>query len=119
MNLFIMQLHEFVKIVTGLSPRTPASDTPRRVTLKNAAKMAIVISVANASSVTGSAISLHQAKDVDGTAEKALLFGSVLACLDAGATDAFTEYAVMSGTFTTDTTANKELVYLLEIEASS
>jgi hypothetical protein len=112
------QLHEQAKIVTGLAPITPSSSTPDYVSMKSYGKLTAIISVDNGPTVTGSAITLKQATAVAGTGEKALAFSKVWANTDVGAGDALTETAVSSDTFTTDTTDSKNLMYVLEVDAS-
>lgn len=112
------QLHEQTKIVTGLAPITPSTSTPDYVSLKNYGKVTAIITADNATTVTGSAITLKQATAVAGTGEKALAFTKVWANTDTGAADALTETAVTSDTFTTDTTNAKNLMYVLEVDAT-
>lgn len=107
---------QFGKWVTGLAPITPSSSTPDYVSLKNYGHFTAVITIDNGATVTGSAITLKQAQDVAGTNEKALAFTVVGANTDTGAGDALTETAVTSNTFTTDTTNNKNLMYVLEVD---
>jgi hypothetical protein len=110
-----MQLHEAVKIVTGLAPITPSTSTPDYVSLRGYERCCIVIVVDNATPVTGSAITVKQASAVAGTGEKAVSFSTMWANTDTGAGDALTATAVTSDTFTTDTTANKNLLYVIEV----
>lgn len=85
------------------------------VSLKGYRKCTILIQVDNASTVTGGAVLLKQATVVAGTDEKALAFASMMANIDTGATDTLVATAVTSNTFTTDTTDNKNLMYVIEI----
>jgi hypothetical protein len=89
------------------------------VSLKNFDRCTIIIAVDNATTVTGGAITLKQATAVAGTSEKALSFAKVWANTDTAAGDTLTETAVTSDTFTTDTTDNKNLLYVIEVEASA
>lgn len=88
------------------------------VSLKGFQRCAIVIAVDNAATVTGGAITLKQATAVAGTSEKALAFTKMWANLDTGASDTLVETAVSSNTFTTDTTDNKNLMYVIEVDAA-
>jgi len=106
---------EQAKIVTGLPPRTPSTSTPDYVSLKNYEKMTIVILVDNATTVTGSAITVKQATAVAGTSEKAVSFASALRNVDTDASDALASFTVSSDTFTTDATNNKNLIYVIEV----
>lgn len=87
------------------------------VSLKDYARCTIVIAVDNATTVTGGAITLKQATAVAGTGEKALSFSTVYANTDVAASDTLVETAVASNTFTTDTTDNKNLLYVIELKA--
>ena len=87
------------------------------VSMKGYDRLTIVIAVDNATTVTGGAITLKQATAVAGTSEKALAFTKMLADIDVAAGDSLTETAVTSNTFTTDTTDNKNLLYVIELKA--
>lgn len=112
------RLVEQAKLVTGLSSVVPSTSTPDYVSLKNYDRCTIVIQVKNATTVTGSAITVKQATAVAGTAEKALAFTTMHANLDVAATDTLVETAVTSNTFTTLTTNSKEALYVIEVQAS-
>lgn len=112
------RLVDSAKVVTGLGPVTPSSSTPDYVSLKNYGHFTAVILVKNATTVTGSAITLKQATAVAGTGEKALSFTKVWANTDTGASDTLVETAVTSDTFTTDATNSKELMYVIEVDAA-
>lgn len=112
-------LVEDTKIVTGLAPITPSSSTPDYVTMKNYRRLAVIITVNNGATVTGSAITLKQATDASGTSEKALGFDYVWVNTDTDASDTLTKTAVSSDTFTTDDTNNKNLKYVIEVDVSS
>lgn len=109
-------LSEFAKIVTGLPPILPSTSTPDYVSLKNYSRCTIVILADNATTVTGSAITVKQATAVAGTGEKAVSFAKMYANVDTDATDTLVETAVTSDTFTTDATNNKNLLYVIEID---
>ncbi len=111
-------LHEQVKMVTGLAPIVPSSSTPDYVSLKNYAKATIIIMVDNATGVTGSAITVKQDDSVAGSSEKALAFTKVYQNEDTAASDLLVETTVGSNTFTTVTTSNKNLIYIIEIDAA-
>lgn len=106
------------KIVQGLAPITPANSSPDYVSLKNHSKVAIIIDVDNGATVTGSAITLKQATAVAGTNEKALAFTKYWANTDTGASDTLTETTASSNTFTTGNTNNKNLQYVIEVDAN-
>jgi hypothetical protein len=109
------QLSEYAKIVAGLAPVVPASAVPDYVSLKNYGKLTVIISVANATTVTGAAVTLKQATDVSAGSEKALPFSVVKANVDVAASDALAVTAVTNNTFTTATTNSKNLLYVLEV----
>ncbi|MCK9504706.1 MAG: hypothetical protein M0Q95_11055 [Porticoccaceae bacterium] len=111
-------LVEKTKIVTGLAPITPSSSTPDYVSLKNYTHLTAIITVDNGATVTGSAITLKQATAVAGTDEKALGIDRVWVNEDTAASDALTKTDVESDTFTTDETDNKNLMYVIEVDAA-
>jgi 3-deoxy-D-manno-octulosonate 8-phosphate phosphatase KdsC-like HAD superfamily phosphatase len=112
------RLVDSAKVVTGLAPITPSTSTPDYVSLKNYGHFTAIITVDNATTVTGSAITLKQCTVVAGTDEKALAFTKVWANVDTAASDALVETAVVSSTFTTDSTNNKNLMYVIEVDAA-
>lgn len=87
------------------------------VSLKGYAGCLVKIFVDNATIVTGGAVTLKQATAVAGTSEKALSFATMYANTDTAAGDTLTETAVTSDTFTTSTTDNKNLLYVIDIKA--
>lgn len=115
-----INLTDAAKIVFG-SPIIGALATTNGdcdyVSLKGYDRCTIVIAVDNATTVTGGAITLKQATAVAGTSEKALAFTTMMANTDAAAGDTLTATAVTSNTFTTDTTDNKNLLYVIEVKA--
>lgn len=115
------QFHERNKIVYA-SPIIGALATTNGdcdyVSMKGYDKCTIVIAVDNATTVTGGAVTLKQATAVAGTSEKALSFSTMFANTDVAAGETLTETAVTSDTFTTSTTDNKNLLYVIEVEAA-
>ncbi len=89
------------------------------VSLKGYRRCPIIISIADGTAVTGSAITLKQATDVAGTGEKALAFTRMLANTDYAASKAMTETAVASNTFTTQTTNSKDSLYIIDVDADT
>lgn len=119
-----MSIKRFVddfKIVTGLSAILPSTTTPDYVALKDWDGFVAIITVNNATTVTGSAITLKQATAVAGTGEKALAFDKVWQNEDTGSAggDILVETAVTSDTFTTDSTDAKDLEYVIDVKTSS
>jgi hypothetical protein len=106
------------KVVLGLGPSTPSTSTPAYVSLKDYAHITAIITVLNATTVTGSAITCKQATAVAGTSEKALSFDTVWANADTAASDALVKTAVVSNTFTTTAVNSKKAVYVIEIDAA-
>lgn len=113
------KLAEQCKIVTGYGPGTPSTTVADYVCLKNYDKLTVIIQALNGSTVTGSAITLHQATAVANTGEQALAFSTMHANVDTAATDTLVETAVTSNTFTTNTTNSKGLMYVIDIPADS
>jgi hypothetical protein len=118
----IMSTAQFVeqaKIVQVLSNTTPSSTTPRRISMKGWERCTVVINALNATTVTGSAITLKQATDIANanSDEKAVTFTTAYRDLDVAAAEGLTAFAVTSNTFTTDSTNSKELQYIIEVTA--
>lgn len=116
MNLNAL-LSEQVKFVEGLLGVTPSSSTPDYVSLKNFERVAVIILVKNATTVTGSAITLKQATAVAGTNEKPLAFSKAYRNVDTAAGDALSEFAISSDTFTTQAVNSKNAMYVIEVKA--
>lgn len=116
MNLNAL-LSEQVKFVEGLLGVVPSTTTPDYVSLKNFERCAVIVLVKNATTVTGSAITLKQATSVAAGGEKPLAFAKAYRNIDTGAADALAEFAVTSDTFTTDATNSKNLMYVIEVKA--
>ena len=117
----VKRLVDELKIVTGLAAILPSSSEPDRVALKNYDGFLAIITVNNATTVTGSAITLKQSKDVAGGSGKALAFDKVWQNedTDSAGGDVLTETAVVSDTFTTDGTDNKDLKYVIDVKTES
>lgn len=107
----------FTKVAAaGLLLTSTLGDTAY-VSLKNYRKIQIVISIADGTTVTGTAVTLKQATAVAGTAEKALAFTRMLSSVDYP-TVALAETAVTSSTFTTQTTNSKDSLYIIDVDSS-
>lgn len=113
------RLIDNAKIVVGLAPVVPSSSTPDYVTMSLHNHFTAIISVKNATTVTGSAITLKQATSAAGGSEKALSFTKMWADTDVGAGDTLTETTVSSDTFTTGSTNSKDLLYIIEVNAET
>jgi len=105
-----------VQAAADLLLTTTVGDT-KYVSLKNYRKLQIVIDIANGTAVTGSTITLKQATAIAGTGEKALAFTRMLSNIDYAAAQVMAETAVVSNTFTTDTTNSKNLRYIIEVNS--
>lgn len=121
MNPTHLNLTDFAKVVMGCPPAalTGAPGDGDYVSMKNYSKLTVLIAVLNATTVTGGAVTLKQATNVAGASEKALSFSKAWRNIDCAAADTLAEFAVVSDTFTTDATNSKQLLYVLEIDASS
>jgi hypothetical protein len=115
-----LNLTDKAKIVFG-SPIIGALATTNGdcdyVSMKGYERLTIVIAVDNATTVTGGAVTLKQATAVAGTGEQELAFSEMWANTDAATTDTLTRTAVTSNTFTTLTTDNRNLLYVIEVKA--
>lgn len=88
------------------------------VSMKNYARCQIIITIADGTTVTGTAVTLKQATAIAGTGEKALGFTRMLANTDYAASNTMVETAVTSNTFTTQTTNSKDSVYIIDVDAT-
>lgn len=89
------------------------------VSLKNHRKVQVVIDILNATTVTGTVVTLKQATTVAAGSEKALGFSRMLANTDVAASQTMVETTVNSDTFTTSTTNSKRLRYIIDIDSAS
>lgn len=105
-----------VVAAAGLLLTSTLGDTTM-VSMKNYRKLTIIISIADGTTVTGSTITLKQAKTIAGGSEKPLSFSRMLANTDYGASKTMTETAVVSDTFTTQTTNSKDSLYIIEVNS--
>jgi hypothetical protein len=120
MSLASINLLDDLHIVEGLAPVVPSSSTPDYISLKGANAAGILIHAKNATTVTGSAITLKQATAVAGTGEKALSFTTYYKKEDTGAADApWTKATATSDTFTTLATDSKNTFYFIPIDPAS
>jgi hypothetical protein len=117
-----MSNHLFVENkfpVMAFPPAASPASTEDYVSMKTAARAIVIIAIDNATSVTGTTVTLKQASAVAGTGEKALAFTTVYVNADTAASDTLVKTAVTSSTFDTATTDNKNLLYVIHVEASS
>jgi hypothetical protein len=107
---------------TSIVALTGAGGDAAYVSLKNYRRVTVIVDILNATTVTGTAVTLKQASAVAGTGEKALAFTRMLANIDVGAGNApsnYTETAVVANTFTTSAVNSKRLRYIIEVDSES
>lgn len=112
------QLLEQVGFVLAFASAVPAGGAGlagKFASLKGFDRATALIVVKNATTVTGSAITLEQAQLVDGTGAKAIAFDKAWRCVDAAASALFEEFDVASDTFTALATDNALAVYAIEV----
>ena len=97
----------------------PSSTVPPYVSMKGYDHITILIAYKNATTVTGTAVTLTQATAVAGTSAKALAFTTMFACVNDATTVAVTQTAVSANTFTTDATNSQNGFYVIEVDAST
>lgn len=110
---------DHVLVAHGLGPVVPNASVPDYVSLKNAVMAEAVIIGLNASTVTGSAITLLQAQAVANTGEKALGFTKYFSNVDPVNSSVFTEQTATSNTFTTATTNSATFIYRIPIDPAT
>lgn len=108
-------LADVVDEVIGLGPSTPSGSSPAYISLKNADIVEVCITGLNASVVTGSAVTLLQAKTVAGANSKALSFTNYYSNVDATANSMLTAATATNSTFTTVTTNSKAFCYRIPV----
>lgn len=104
--------------VSAFGPSTVAAAAPKYISLKNADAVEVVIRGLNASGVTGSAVTLLQAKSTAGANSKALAFSVHYKNEDAQNTSAntgMTRVNTASNTFTTVNTNSVAFVYRIPV----
>lgn len=106
-------------VVMAFPPSGSPASTEDYVSLKGCDHATVLIAIDNATSVTGLTITLKQATAVGATSEKALGFDYVYKNENTASSDAFTRTAVTSDTFDSITTNNLNLLYAIEVPASS
>jgi hypothetical protein len=93
-------------------------NTGTYVSMKGYERATFIIAARNATTVTGSAITLLQATAVAGTGEKAIAFTKAYRNIDLAVNQDLAEFAVVSNTFTLDGTNSKDLLYVIEMDVS-
>jgi hypothetical protein len=117
-NLNARQDEQVTTVVAaaGLLLTSTLGDTTY-VSLKNYKRCQIIITIADGTTVTGTAVTLKQATAIAGTSEKALAFTRMLSNVDYAASKTMVETAVASSTFTTQAVNSKDSVYIIEVDA--
>ena len=105
-------------MVVGFPAAVPSSASPVWVSMKRFDHWTAWIFYKNATTVTGSAITVNQATAVAGTSTKAVAFGKMHAAVNTTDTHALVETAVVSNTFTTDATNSQSGIYVVSISGS-
>lgn len=105
-------------LVTAFAAAVPSTSTGLWVSLKGYPHICIAMAYTNATTVTGSAVTLNQAQTVTGTGSKPLAFTTVFVGKNAAATAAapLIQTAVVSNTFTLDNTNSQSGWYVIEID---
>ena len=101
--------------VVALNGVVPSSSVPARVSLKGYERVAFLIIGKNATTVTGSAITVKQSKTVAGGSEKAVPLKRIWTSVDYAADPALVETAVVSDTFTLPAADSKVSVTVVEV----
>lgn len=110
-----LQTVEDYNVIVAFAPGTPSSANPPYVSFRDYHRISVIILGDNATTVTGSAVSLKQATDTSGTGEKALSFASVHRNIDVAAASTLAKATVTSDTFTTTAVDNKNSLYVIDI----
>lgn len=105
-----------VVAAAGLLLTSTLGDTTY-ISMKGYRRLQIQIAIADGTTVTGSTITLKQATSIAGANEKALAFSRMLANVDYATSKVMTETAVVSNTFTTQTTNSKDSFYIIDVDA--
>ncbi len=113
-----LRLVDHIHPVNVFPAAVPSTSVSAYVNLANYNHVTFVIQVTNATTVTGSAVTLTQALDTSGTTPKALAFTTVYQDIDTATLDALAATAVTSNTFTTLTTNSKKALYIIEVDAA-
>jgi len=119
-----MKMIEKQHVVQAVPPSGSPASTERGVSLKGYDHVSVIINIDNATSVTGTTITLKQGTAVGTqgsglTGDKALEFDWVYKCENCASTDTLTKTAVTSDTFDSITTNNLNLLYVIEVDAET
>jgi hypothetical protein len=103
--------------VHAFKEAVPAAATPTYVSMKGYDHVTVLIPFANATGVTGAAITLNQAQNVAGLNAKPLPFTTMFAVANDAANVIPVQTAVAANTFTTSNTASVNGWYAIEVDA--
>lgn len=107
-----------LKIVPAFFAAVPSAAAPTYVSMKGFNNLTIVLHWKNAAAgATGTAVTVNQAKFVNGNSAKAVAFDTAWVANDTANSVAMTQITVASNTFTTDNTANGLGIGVIEIRA--
>lgn len=99
-----------------LPPQTPSTSTSPWINMGKFPRVSILISFANATTVTGSAITLNQGNTIAGGGSKALAFTSYWSyTYTSTQVDALAIQTASSNTFTTNATNSTNGLYVIEV----
>lgn len=114
-----VRLVDKYKVVPAFFAAVPSAAAPTYVSMKGYQNLTIILHWKNgASGATGSAITVNQAKFVNGNGAKAVGFDTAWVSNDTANSVALTQLTVASNTFTTDNTANGLGIGIIEINSS-
>lgn len=101
--------------VVCLAGVVPNSSVPARVSLKEYERVAFLIFGKNATTVTGSAVTVKQSKTVAGGSEKAVPVTRIWTSVDYAADPTLVETAVVGNTFTLSAVDSKQSLTVVEV----
>lgn len=98
----------------------PSTSTTLWINMALYNHVTFILNVLNATTVTGSAITLNQAQSVAGTGSKALVYNNYFASAalfgsQVATADVMTQVTGVSGTFTTNATNSTKSLYAIEV----
>lgn len=107
------------QIVWGFGPALPSTSTSTIISLKDVLAVEVVLIGLNATTVTGSAITLNQCSAVAGTGSKALAFTDYFSNIAPATTPNMVKNTAVSNTFTTVATNSLKFVYRIPIDPAT
>lgn len=111
-------LCEVARPVLAFPSAVPSTSVSKYIGLKNYERVTFLIQAVNSGTGgTASAITINQATDGTGTGAKALAFSIYYANLDTTAGDTLVLTTAVSNTFSTNSTLNKNGLYVIDIKA--